>query len=68
METLIPLRALVLYAKVSGDRKAMVAAEHAAEVFLTRQLFKRRSDNQVINHRFVLLHYPLYCIMIFFLA
>jgi len=60
METLIPLRALVLYAKVSGDRKAMVAAEHAAEAFLTRQLFKRRSDNQVINHRFVLLHYPLY--------
>ena len=60
METLIPLRALALYAKVAGDAKARAAAEHAAEVFLTRQLFKRRSDGQVINHRFVLLHYPLY--------
>jgi len=60
METLIPLRALALYAKVSGDTKAKVAAEHAAEVFLTRRLFKRRSDGQVINQRFVLLHYPLY--------
>jgi hypothetical protein len=60
METLIPLRALALFAKVSGDTKAKVAAEHAAEVFLTRQLFKRRSDGQVINHRFVLLHYPCY--------
>ena len=60
METLIPLRALALYARVTGDTKAKSAAEHAAEVFLTRQLFKRRSDGQVINHRFVLLHYPLY--------
>ena len=60
METLIPLRALALYAKVSGDAKARIAAEHAADVFLIRQLFKRRSDGQVINHRFVLLHYPLY--------
>jgi len=51
METLIPLRALALFAKISGDTKAKVAAEHAAEVFLTRQLFKRRSDGQVINHR-----------------
>jgi len=60
METLIPLRALALYAKVAGDAKASAAAEHAAEVFLTRQLFKRRSDDQIINHHFVRLHYPLY--------
>ncbi len=60
METLIPLRALALYAGVSGDARAKVAAERAAEVFLTRRLFKRRRDGQVINHRFILLHYPLY--------
>jgi hypothetical protein len=60
METLIPLRALALYAKVSGETKARVAAEQAAEVFLTRQLFKRRRDGQVINQRFIRLHYPLY--------
>ena len=60
METLIPLRALALYAGVSGDARAKAAAERAAEVFLTRRLFKRRRDGQVINHRFILLHYPLY--------
>jgi hypothetical protein len=60
METLIPLRALALYAKVTGDVRAKAAAERAAEVFLTRQLFKRRGDDQVMNHHFVLLHYPCY--------
>jgi hypothetical protein len=60
METLIPLRALALYARELGDAQARVAAERAAEVFLTRQLFKRRSDGQVIDQNFVLLHYPPY--------
>ena len=60
METLIPLRALALYANISGDARVRTATEHAAEVFLTHQLFKRRSNGEVINHRFVLLHYPLY--------
>jgi hypothetical protein len=60
METLIPLRALALYAKVSGDAKVQTAAEHAAEIFLTRQLFSRRHGGQIINHHFVLLHYPCY--------
>ncbi len=60
METLIPLRALALYAKVSGDSRVMAAAERAAEVFLTRQLFRRRRDGQVMDQHFVRLHYPLY--------
>jgi hypothetical protein len=60
METLIPLRALALYAKVSGDPGVKAAAERAAEVFLTRQLFKRRRDGQVMDQHFVRLHYPLY--------
>jgi hypothetical protein len=60
METLIPLRALALYSERSGDARAKASAERAAEVFLTRQLFKRRRDGQVINHHFILLHYPLY--------
>jgi hypothetical protein len=54
------MRALALYAKMSGDEKARVAAERAVEVFLTRQLFKRRSDGRVIDDHFVLLHYPCY--------
>jgi hypothetical protein len=60
METLIPLRALVLYARVSGDGKVRSAAERAAEVFLKRQLFKRLSDGAVMDRHFTLLHYPCY--------
>ncbi len=60
METLIPLRALALYAQLSGDRRAQLSAERAAEVFLTRQLFKRRSSGQVMDPHFVRLHYPCY--------
>jgi hypothetical protein len=60
METLIPLRALALYARVSGDPKVQVAAEHAAGVFLQRQLFKRQHDGSLMDRHFILLHYPAY--------
>lgn len=60
METLIPLRALVLYAQVSGDGNVKKAAEHAAEVFLTRQMFKRVRGGGVMDEHFLLLHYPCY--------
>ena len=60
METLIPLRALVLYAQVSGDSKVKTASEQAAGVFLKRQLFMRQRDGIVMDKHFVRLHYPLY--------
>ena len=60
METLIPLRALSLYAQVSGDGKVKLAAERAAEVFLKRHLFQRQSDGAVMDEHFTLLHYPAY--------
>jgi len=60
METLIPLRALALYAQVSGDPKARSATERAAGIFLQRQLFKRQRDGSVMDRHFVLLHYPAY--------
>jgi hypothetical protein len=60
METLIPMRALSLYARVTGDPKARAACEHAAQVFLTRQLFRRRQDGAVISEHFLQLHYPAY--------
>ena len=60
METLIPLRALALYAQVSGDPKVGSAAERAAGIFLQRQLFKRQSDGSVMDRHFVRLHYPVY--------
>jgi hypothetical protein len=60
METLIPLRALAFYARVSGDARVGAAAESASEVFLKRRLFKRRHDGTVIDKHFVLLGYPSY--------
>ena len=60
METLIPLRALSLYAQVSGDPQAQAAAGRAAEVFLKRSLYKRQRDGSVMDEHFVRLHFPAY--------
>jgi len=60
METLIPLRALSLFSKVSGDPKIGLAAEHAAQVFLKRRLFRRLADDSLMDDHFVLLSYPSY--------
>ncbi|MCC7354193.1 MAG: hypothetical protein IT330_10585 [Anaerolineae bacterium] len=60
METLIPLRALGLYARATGDSCAKAACEQAAEVFLKRRLYKRQSDGQVMADEFTVLHYPCY--------
>ncbi len=60
METLIPLRALALYARVRKDDRAHAAAGRAAEIFLKRSLFRRQSDGSVINNEFTQLHYPCY--------
>jgi hypothetical protein len=59
-ETLIPLRGLARYAKLTGDPKAKQAAERAAQVFLRRRLFIKLSDGKLIDKNFVKLHYPNY--------
>lgn len=59
-ETLFPLRALALYARLADSKESRSAAERAAEVFLVRSLFKRRSDGGVIHKSFVQLHFPGY--------
>jgi hypothetical protein len=59
-ETWLPLRALALYARSTRNRTAREAADRAAEVFLSRSLFKRRSDGTVMNPKFLQLAYPPY--------
>jgi hypothetical protein len=59
-ETLTPMRGLAAYAEETGDRAAARAARRAAEVFLVRELFRRRSTGKVIRPDFLALHYPLY--------
>jgi hypothetical protein len=59
-ESLIPFRALNLYAKATGSKEAKGAVSRAAELFLKRELFKRLSNGRIMNADFVLLHYPCY--------
>jgi hypothetical protein len=60
MEILLPLRGLWRYGGEHGAAEMQAAPRRAAEVFLTRRLFKRRSDDRVINAGFVELHFPPY--------
>jgi hypothetical protein len=59
-ESLIPLRALSLHARMTGNKKSKEAAKRTSEVFLKRHLFKRQKDSQVMNDDFLKLHYPCY--------
>jgi hypothetical protein len=59
-ESLIPLRALSLHARMTGSKKSKEAAKRASEVFLKRHLFKRQKDGMVMNEQFLKLHYPCY--------
>lgn len=60
METVLPMRALALYGRKTRNPPATRAAVKASEVFLSRHLFRRRSDSRVIAKSFTQLHYPLY--------
>lgn len=57
-ESLIPFRALTAYAQVSGSRKAQTAANKAAEMFLDRSLFRRKTNGNIIRTQFARTHYP----------
>ena len=60
MESLIPLRALALHARLTGSRRSLETAERAADIFLKRRLYKRKRDGTVISDDFTKLHYPCY--------
>jgi hypothetical protein len=60
MESLIPLRALALHARETGDKESARAVKLAADVFLKRRLFRRERDGRIIRDEFVKLHYPCY--------
>lgn len=59
-ESLIPLRALAFHAELTGDRTSRAKARHAAEIFLKRHLFKRESNQTIINPNFTKTCYPYY--------
>ena len=59
-ESHLPLRGLALYARITGRPEARDGAARAAEVFLSRRLFRRRSGGEPIHQEFVELHFPCY--------
>ncbi len=59
-ETWIPLLAMKVYAEASGSPRAYAAVERAAEVFLSHQLFIRKTDGTVMDGQFTRLAYPAY--------
>ena len=59
-ESWIPLRALALHAKLTGNTESKESAKRAAEVFLKRRLYKKEKDGSIISEDFVKLHYPCY--------
>jgi hypothetical protein len=58
METLVPLRALSIYAAQSGDRPARLATERAAEFLLERQLLWRKRDGREMQSAFLQIEIP----------
>lgn len=59
-ESLIPLRALSLNAKMKETSKVKKAVKRAAELFLRKKLYRKESNGQIMNQYFVKLHYPYY--------
>jgi hypothetical protein len=60
METLQTMRGLAAFGKVQGSPSASAAARRASEVFLSRRMYRRRTDGAVMRPDFVRLHYPVY--------
>ncbi|MEP0827622.1 MAG: hypothetical protein HRF51_03795 [bacterium] len=59
-ETVVPLRALSLHAKMTGNKRSKEAANKAAELILKRRIFKRLRDGSPMAESFTRLHYPRY--------
>jgi hypothetical protein len=60
IHTIHCMRALHAYGVRFGHAQALAAARQAAEIFLSRRLYRRLSNGTVIKEEFTRLHYPLY--------
>jgi len=60
MESLIPLRAMIYYAKMKKNSDAKNASIKASDIFLKRKLFKSQKKGEIIKEDFITLHYPCY--------
>ena len=60
MESWLPLRAMAFYGESRKGQSVFRAIQRTGELFLTHELFKRRSDGSVILEEFLRLRYPRY--------
>jgi hypothetical protein len=60
MESLIPLRGLALYGKLTGNRDAKKAARNASEIFLKRKMFEIKPKKRWRKEDLIKLRYPCY--------
>jgi hypothetical protein len=59
-ESLIPLRGMNAYARLTGDPRVKKSAERVSELFLQHHLYKRSTDGAVISEAFTKLAFPAY--------
>lgn len=59
-ETLLPMRALAAYSRISDDPAARAAAARAAEALLGRRLVFSRRTGRPVHPTWLKLHYPAY--------
>lgn len=59
-ESLAPAWGLHEYARVTGDSRAKAAADRAAQLFLSHQLFRSLRTGEPIDKEWLQLHYPPY--------
>ncbi len=59
-EGLAPMWGPIQYHLASGDQKSLEAARKTAEFFLRHRLFRSERTGEVINSKWLKLHYPLY--------
>ncbi len=59
-ESLATMWGLAEYHRATGDGAALAAARRAADLFLRHRLFRSEGTGQVIDPRWLDLHYPLY--------
>jgi hypothetical protein len=59
-ESLTPMWGLVEYGRAVGADWALQAADRTAELFLEHRIFRRLGTGQVVDRRWLSLHYPPY--------
>jgi hypothetical protein len=59
-ESITPLRGLIEYHRLTGDKNVLRGIEKASELFLRHRLYKSQRTGDVIDPEWLKLHYPIF--------